>query len=715
MGGSSIFLGKNTRLPTILTFAFLIVLHYPAAAQKIVGVDTSLIYRYRAYAMEWSRENPDSSIFYFKQAINEASEILGNTLPGDMANDSLGTILNKVLARCHIDLGNELFWKGNYQEALEHYNEGLIIALGTGDTELEGECYGEMATIYRNLGRHSEALEYNTKAISIAEMLRDDYWKGILYNNRGVILQAIGDYPGALKSFFTSLELYDDIPGIFPNVELLNVGKVYELQGDLEQALKYFEQSLEIVLENDIDKFRIAECYLAIGGIYLKYKDFKKARVYFFDALKILIEGGYHYRIDFCYSQIGESYLLEKAYNQALIYFNNALEISLEKEEIITAGNTLLKMSEVYLQQEELQKSLDYANRALEIADTADYLEMQSKAYDLLIVLYEKLNDIPRAFEYQKKNNIVKDSLFNDQKLRALADMETKYETERKEMELTLAEEQKQTAEQKLRNNRIIYAAIIAGLAIISIFFFIFHVLTRQRSRLKLQAYEEKQRSLKREFEQKKSALQLLSLKNQLNPHFIFNVLNSIGSSIVNERKTKAYDLLTNFSELIRSSLDQADKVSVTLNQELEFVTNYLVLEKNRFKEIFDYKIEIDKNLSLDTSIPRMGIQVFVENAIKHGLRHKEKDGLLHIDIRQQGTYLSITIRDNGIGRLKAGSMPSSSTGRGLAIINEMFKIYEQLYNIRIEYNIKDKTDSKGNPEGTEVNISMPIMYSNGN
>lgn len=695
-----------------ITFAFCCFMSLcfsPGSSAQMPLSDTNEILQIRDQAKIWKSENRDSAIFYYRLAGNKVNGLL--LLSQSPIQDIKYTQrLKELSSRTNIDLGNELFWKGDYKGALVKYKLALELAQEIDDISLEGECYGEMATMYRNLGDHTQALQSNKKALEIADVIQDNYWKGILYNNRGVILQAIGDYPGALKSFFRAIDLYDDIPDSYPNVEILNIGRIYELQGDLDQALEYYFQSLEITKEHQTQKFRVAECYLVIGGIYLKKKETEKARDYFTDALNLLLEGGHHYRTDICYSQIGETHLLENEPNKAIEFFNKALKISRDKNEVNTEGEILLRLANANLQVNNISVAQDYTHKALEIAVTTGYLELKRDAYSQLTNIYEQLGNYKTANEFQNLNNEVKDSLFNNQKVRALADMKTKYETERTEIELSLVEEQKNTAEQKLRNNRITYIAIIIVLALASLFTFISFYFLRQRSRLKLQAFRQKQMRLKREFEQKKNALQILTLKNQLNPHFIFNALNSIGSSILKEKKTKAYDLLTNFSDLIRSSLDQSDKISVTLKQELEFVNNYLVLEKNRFRDIFDYRINIAKDVDKKAKIPRMAIQVFVENAIKHGLRYKENDGLLKIDIEQKELNVHITISDNGIGRKKAGTMPSSSTGRGLAIIREMFKIYEQLHNIQIGYDIHDKYSKDGSPEGTEVQLTIPII-----
>jgi len=175
---------------------------YKVSAQDIYE-DTSSIIELRAKAKEWQHINSDSSVYYYRQAITETNRLIRNLSEGSVSSRTeLPKKLDKLLARSNIDLGNELFWKGEYDEALICYNLALEKAKELKEIGTEGECYGEMATMYRNQGKHSEALQYNKMALDIAEIIKDDYWKGILYNNRGVILQAIGDIPVPSGGFF---------------------------------------------------------------------------------------------------------------------------------------------------------------------------------------------------------------------------------------------------------------------------------------------------------------------------------------------------------------------------------------------------------------------------------------------------------------------------------------------------------------------------------
>lgn len=166
------------------------------------------------------------------------------------------------------------------------------------------------------------------------------------------------------------------------------------------------------------------------------------------------------------------------------------------------------------------------------------------------------------------------------------------------------------------------------------------------------------------ETERKLIELQLLTVKNQMNPHFTFNALNSISSMIYKEDKTLANDFLARFSKLIRNVLENAERISLTLDEEIQFVENYLTLEKFRFKDKFEYTINIGEDVDIQMPIPRMIIQTFVENALKHGLMHKEKGGLLQINIYKGKQIIFIEIEDNGVGREKALEFSMESTSK---------------------------------------------------
>lgn len=224
-----------------------------------------------------------------------------------------------------------------------------------------------------------------------------------------------------------------------------------------------------------------------------------------------------------------------------------------------------------------------------------------------------------------------------------------------------------------------------------------------------VQKIQKKRIEQKYAHERELAKLQIQTIKNQTDPHFIFNALNSISSAIYREDKDTAYNFLTDFSSLIRAAIINSDKIQISLQEEIDFIENYLRLEKLRFKEKFDFKIDIDNQVDKNTNVPRMVLQSYIENAIKHGIMHTDHKGLLEITIKNENNHLDITIDDNGIGREKAKEFSAMSTGKGLLIMNRIYELYYKLHKVKITQTIEDKKDDKGNGIGTRVKIEIPL------
>ncbi|MBN2774693.1 MAG: histidine kinase, partial [Prolixibacteraceae bacterium] len=201
--------------------------------------------------------------------------------------------------------------------------------------------------------------------------------------------------------------------------------------------------------------------------------------------------------------------------------------------------------------------------------------------------------------------------------------------------------------------------------------------------------------------------LQLKSIKSQIDPHFAFNALNTMAALIYENEPDTTYDYFTRFAYLIRNILNDNEKISRSLGEEIDFVKNYLELQKIRFKDKFEYSIFIDPGISAETPIPKMIIQSYVENAVKHGLMHRPKDGQLSIWVEKTGYCIRIVVTDNGVGRQKAAGLSTGSTGKGLKIMNRIFRLYKKLYHTDIIENIEDLTGNDGKPEGTRVILEL--------
>jgi hypothetical protein len=220
----------------------------------------------------------------------------------------------------------------------------------------------------------------------------------------------------------------------------------------------------------------------------------------------------------------------------------------------------------------------------------------------------------------------------------------------------------------------------------------------------------------KTEFNNKLVTLEMRALRAQMNPHFIFNAINSIQNHIIRNDKVTAQDYLAKFARLIRNVLENSKAESIPLNQELETLTLYMELEQIRAPGKFRFKIDTDPHIkSYNTLLPPLLLQPFVENSILHGLLPKKgNEGLIQIHVREQDGLMTIIIEDNGIGRKRAGEIKAGKAlthrSLGLSVTEERISILNRMSEGRTGIRIEDLSDEAGNAFGTRIILSFPLL-----
>ena len=255
---------------------------------------------------------------------------------------------------------------------------------------------------------------------------------------------------------------------------------------------------------------------------------------------------------------------------------------------------------------------------------------------------------------------------------------------------------------------------IIAAIFILGGFYLLIRYRTRQRFSLQLERSEKDKQMA--ELQQQKTEMEMQALRAQMNPHFIFNSLNSINRFILQNNKALASEYLTKFSKLVRMILQNSQASLISLESELESLNLYLDLEAVRFDHKFDYKISYPKDLDIEVlKVPPLIIQPYTENAIWHGLMHREDKGQLDIDVIEEDDYLYIKITDNGIGRKKAAELARKSATKhksmGLRITKDRIAMLEKTNGAESPVKIIDLEHEDGSAAGTEVIIKMPAIY----
>ncbi|GIV31536.1 MAG: hypothetical protein KatS3mg029_0887 [Saprospiraceae bacterium] len=222
------------------------------------------------------------------------------------------------------------------------------------------------------------------------------------------------------------------------------------------------------------------------------------------------------------------------------------------------------------------------------------------------------------------------------------------------------------------------------------------------------------QASLKAAYERRLMDVELKALRAQMNPHFLFNSLNSIKNYIVQNEPKLAARYLTKFSQLMRLILNNSKNEVVTLKDELKALELYLELERLRFGHKFEFEFDIEPGLPIESiEIPPLVLQPFVENAIWHGLVHKEGNGMLWVRVQRQNGMLKVEVEDNGVGRERARKLRSKTAtkrkGMGMQITSDRLSMVKSFAGERSTIRIEDLVDADGQPAGTLVVIKIPL------
>src|ERR1044072_3250443 len=201
-----------------------------------------------------------------------------------------------------------------------------------------------------------------------------------------------------------------------------------------------------------------------------------------------------------------------------------------------------------------------------------------------------------------------------------------------------------------------------------------------------------------------------------MNPHFIFNSLNSIQQYVMDADVAGANKFISGFSRLIRQTLDFSSRPEISLEEELDYLTNYLDIENTRLEKSFSWAMEIDEAVDpAEYYIPPMILQPFVENSVRHGLRwRRDKEGIVTIKVKREGDHLICILEDNGVGRKAAMKYKSISPinyqSKGMSLTADRIEMFNKEHEQKISMHIDDLEDDAQNALGTKVTLSFPVF-----
>lgn len=482
----------------------------------------------------------------------------------------------------------------------------------------------------------------------------------------------------------------------------------------------------------------LAMAYLGLGRVYYNTGNTQEEEFNYTRYLELAeAEGAEKMTIYSVRSRIGDIRRLSGRIDEAIADYGALAKDGLKKGDSLVAANALNKQAWSYYELGQLEKSLEIYLNALEISQQIgnknlisnclgnigniyrdwNYYEKAIEYYTLSIEVSKKIRDIYNlmwlyrdisrmyanmgryelAYDNFVLHSAYNDTLMSDEYNRRLLQAQTQYEKEKTASELELIGMKLQ------RNNYLLY-----GLGSLSILVVLLAMLMIRTSRLRS----------KQRLEAMNNKISLLTQKNlrsQMNPHFIFNTLNSIQYYVFKNDRIASNNYMTKFAKLIRQTLENSEHPAIPINEEINALELYLELESLRFKEKFDWKINIDEDIDIYMyKIPTMLIQPYVENAIGHGLMNKEGKGYIHIGLKLDTDTILCSIEDNGIGRKRAMEIKNNKDethkSLGTSITESRLRLVNSLYGKNMKIKYTDMVDEDGNASGTRVEISIPII-----
>ncbi len=586
--------------------------------------------------------------------------------------------------------------------------------------------YGEYLV---DQGNQDKSIAQLKIALRIAQNIKDDIQVATIANYLANVYASIGNFIASNKSYKIALESAEKTQNSGEIAKIsMNLASNYNYTGEYEKAIKYGLYALK-TKETTNNLTRICYHYIAMGNIFRENNNTVKWEEYVQKAYKMKdVEGCASFSdLSKIYNSLGGIAVQKGELDKGLLYYDTLLILSKEANYDMGICTALTNSAGIYKQLENYNKALELATEAenyfgenpydilfsnnfkaglyqidgkfeeglklakanIQFEEINNYSTEKLKTLQLLYELNFKLKNYNEAYFWNDSLRKVESQLRDEDIRQSLEELETRYETEKKEQQIDLL-----TTENKLKNQRI-NAGIIVVATLVLIILLIIYILSIRKKQALL----------------KQNDLQQQVLRTQMNPHFIFNVLGSIQNYMLQNDTRKASNFLSQFASLTRATLNNSAAETISLTDEITMLKNYIELEKMRKTDTFNYEIIFDDDLETDfIQIPPMMIQPFIENAIKHGFKNIDYKGFLRLQISDKTDCIEFIIEDNGRGILKTEKAKDGHQSMAMNIFEKRRKLIQQRYKKKFKFQMQNLREISMEKTGIRITIDIPII-----
>lgn len=592
----------------------------------------------------------------------------------------------------------------NASRSMQLATEALNRSLMYKDRRNEYAAYNTLGTLYFNIGNYSKAYDYFTRARNGFSKSKDK--KGLAYAQKYMVLslEKQEKYDEALKENSKRSKISVETDKSYNSSVRYDKARLKSKTNKKDEAISELKQ---LATDSTVEPEQKVEIYNKLGDLYVTKNDTVNALKAYYNVVEIsknapqlsfssgaTQQGFYSPKtglIDVA-GKISELNLYSGKTSENIRFQNQLIADGLKRGDYNMVQTANYNLGTTYLSENDAANAVTYLFRSANYAQKSGNTLEEQKSVRELAKAYEKLGQYDKALNIYKRYIKLADSIAAKQKGNEAASLALNAEFIKQEQRIKGLMQSQQEKEARLKRQKTIVWTLSIGLLI---FAFLTWLLVRN-------------------INQKKKAnmvIKLQSLRTQMNPHFIFNSLNSVNNFIAKNDERSANKYISDFSKLMRTVLKNSDQDFVSLSSEIETLGIYLDLEHFRFGDKFDYNLDVAPDVEPEmVQIPPMLIQPYIENAIWHGLRYKEEKGLLEVKFFNEDKKLYCTIYDNGIGRKKSSQLKTDHQktyqSTGIRNTKERIEILNKLHSTSLGISIKDIEN--GDETGTLVKISLP-------
>lgn len=549
-----------------------------------------------------------------------------------------------------------------------------------------------------------KSFEYYEKVSNLSDSLNFTYGKSLAQINLALLLSSSGNFEASNSAYFKAIDYAEECHALrLKAVALNNIGENFGILKNLDKCREYTEMAIPI--NTELKAWRgVAINYELLQQCDLKEDKYANAKKNLDMGMPFALRANENYILSQFYLGYGKLKAVEGDTDSAQFYFKKAMNQAKQQ-------NDLRNKYKVYRAKAKYLKNLSHSSKILLLdsayilATKTHYLEGIAQSAELLSNEYELNNNKDSSLAYYRIYRSANDSLFSENNRRNIIIKEADWMIKRKEIENAHLREISLIQKRDIVFKNILLAVTGALLLLIIVTsFFIYKNIQSKKKRADA--------ALK----QKIAEIQMQSIRSQMNPHFIFNCLNSIENFIMRNEKMAASDYLNKFSELIRIMLESSRHDTIPFQKSFAAIKLYLELEQLRFNNKFSYKFDIDPELiNGDYKVPPLLMQPYVENAILHGLSQSESELLqLHLSVHLENGYIIYIVEDNGIGREQSAKYRNTNNPNHVSLGNkltqERIEIFNQQHNAEGGVTITDLYNENNEACGTRVLVKIKAI-----